>query len=727
MDEYKIDNDFFNDNYHEEVKNTLIKSIDSEEKAPDYNEINEDIFTYSSNKSDSPQKDVSHYTITQNKTQIPIPIPINYSNKKSNIINNNENSFLDSPQKQNEYNMNEDISGISLLKELEEQWNNIEKQKINYYNRNRGDESTNNNSKYNNNNSHEKFKYIKDMVECKKNKFLALRQKSKNERNNDHDIEQYFLTKFKEMEKYKIIDKNLKEKIEIRQQEKIYEKKMEHKNKKNINNNDDNYYDLNQNQNQSQSVNENYNINNNYVNDNNNYYNENENENEIIEEYENDNIQPQIREEIIQDKKRNNYNKKSFLQNEENDNKINNYQEQNNFYDNNKMPELEDLIYETPARNSNNFNNNTNNNNDILEKIRNNNNYNNNFNYNNNYNEEIENEDNNNSDVLNKIDKSNISGKLVEKMKDLFEEIKGDNNPKMHNQFKYNTIKKAINPTSKGILGINNINIINNNYTDNKILMNIRNSNSNRNNNKTINDANKTINDANKSINLNFNYNNYDNNYLSNIKNDNQNNSLMNNNNQNFQIFENNKDKYSNQNEILINKDISFHSKNEISNGLSCLEKNFDDILKQIKSGFNTSKANKNSIKLNFFNNNNNFISNNNENEQFPELDKYFEELSKEAKLKVKQGKMFDNQKYQQENKIENNTNIYNKYNKIQNKNKNKNTFKQRLIEINKDLNNYQKKEENIDIYKRKDIFRNKNINAINHQRSLSEFRGFPI
>ena len=137
--------------------------------------------------------------------------------------NNNSNSFIESPQKQNNLNLNEDISGISLLKELEDQWNIIEKQKKDYNNRIKGDESTNSNSKINGYNYHEKFKYIKDMVECRKNKFLSMRLKAKSNRNNDHDIEQFFLTKFKEMEKYKIMDKSLKEKIEIRQKEKMYE------------------------------------------------------------------------------------------------------------------------------------------------------------------------------------------------------------------------------------------------------------------------------------------------------------------------------------------------------------------------------------------------------------------------------------------------------------------------------------------------------------------------
>ena len=697
----KLDNNFHNYNYQEEI-NPLIKSIDSEEKAPDYNEINEDIFTYSTNKSESPQKDFSNYLNNQNKSQI----QINYSNKKYNNNNindnfnyNNENSFLDSPQKQNDYNLNEDISGISLLKELEEQWNNIEKQKLNYYNKNKGDESTNSNSK-NINNSQEKFKYIKDMVECKKNKFLTLRQKAKNIRNNDHEIEQYFLTKFKEMEKYKIIDNNIKEKIEIRQQEKIREQKNnDYNNNYNNDNNDDNYYE--------ENVNDNFNLNNNDINDNNNNYNENENERQY-ESYEKE--QQQIQEELIQEKNINNLKKKSFIQNEEDDeinyNQINNNnnQENNNYYDDNKIPELDDLVYETPARNSNNFNYYEN-----KENIKNN-----NYNYNYNYNEEIDNQENQENqenegslDYLNKIDKSKISGKLIEKMKDIFEEINRKNNKKNinENKNKFINIKKTINSSRKGILGINNINIINNNYTDNNILMNIKNNNSNRNNNNNINN---NINDANKSINLNFNYNNY----LNNIKNNNQNTSFNNNN--NLPIYDNNKDM---QNDI--NKDINNYSKNEVINGLSCLEKNFDDIMKQIKSGY---KTNKNIKKLNLFENNN-YLTINKENEQIPEIDKYFEELSNEAKLKVKQGKIIENQIIKNNN-YQNNSKIFNRI-VNNNKKQNNNIFKQKMLEINNNLNNFQIKEGKNEVSKRTDIF--KNINITNHQRSLSEFKMFPI
>ena len=97
----------------------------------------------------------------------------------------------------NNINVNEDISGISLLKELEDQWNNIEKQKN--INKNKNDESTYSNSKSNNN--IDKFKYIVDMVEIKKNKFISTTEKKRQERNNDNEIEEYLITKLKEMEK----------------------------------------------------------------------------------------------------------------------------------------------------------------------------------------------------------------------------------------------------------------------------------------------------------------------------------------------------------------------------------------------------------------------------------------------------------------------------------------------------------------------------------------------
>ena len=690
MEDEELDNDFLVDNFQEEIKDSQIFKSESgnDEKSPDYNEINDDILQYSTNKNESPPKNYSKFENKQNIFQI------NYSNKKNNTNNlnynyTNENYFLESPHKQNNFNLNEDISGISLLKELEDQWNSIEKQKMNYYNKNKEDESTNNNTK--NNINYEKFKYIKDMVECKKNKFLSIRQKAKNIRDNDQEIEQFFLIKFKEMEKYKIMDNNLKKKIEIRQQEKIYEDRMNQINIKN--NNDDKEYD------------------------------------DITQNYENENNQ--------QERKNNLLNKKSFLQNdvEEVYNNKNNYFPQQNhqdiFYVNNENPELDDLIYETPAR-SNNFDNE-----EIIENIKNNKDYkdytyNLNYNYNVN-NEEIQNKDNNlNLDIINKSEKNKVSVKLVEKMKNLFNEI--NNKENQNNKFEqiinknnnYNNDKNS--KLESGVLGINNIN----NYKNN-ILTNIRNANSHRiDNNK--------INDANKSINLNFNYNNYSNNNNNNIKYENLNSSNTKNSSQYSQYLQkylyNNQNHSINQSDISINKDkdINKYIQNDYNNnnnnnnktGLSCLQQNFDSIMKQIKSGgsiSNTNKSNKNQKKFKLFENENNrFIKE--ENNESQELDKYFEELSKEAILKVKQNKGYDKPSLQnkyQENKIkikiEENSDMLNKF--LNEMNHNKNKFKQRMIALNNNLNNIKIDKIN-DSYQREQLYGN---NTNRHQRSLSGFK----
>ena len=657
MKEDELDNnDYFNDNFQQELKNSQVfkTEYDNEEKAPDYNEINDDIFQYSLNKSQSSQKD---YLNNQNKT------PINYLNKECNsnindfnlnsinFDNNNKNSFSNSPQRQIIDNNNEDISGISLLKELEEQWNNIEKQKMNYYNRNKGDESTISDTK--NYMTNEKFKYIKDMVECKKSKFLSLRQKAKNIRNNDHDIEQFFLNKFKEMEKYKITDKNLKEKIEIRQKEKLKEEQMNQKNfdyNNNENINDENYFDE-----QNQNNNENY------INEDN-FYEENQNI---------DNNQ----QEINQDNNNIIFNKQPYYQNDEDEINYN----QINDYENNQSPELDDLIYETPAR-TNNFGN------EILEKIR-----------DNNYNEVIQNELKNDRENNNIPENKSVSGKLMKKMKNLYDEINGQNyQPKKYELKENNNNNKKFESLETGVLGINNINIINNNFTDNNYLMNIKNVNRSNTN---------KINDANKSINLNFNYNNnYDNTIVNNNKyTNNQNYSFSFNNIQNYQIYEPNQNKSFVQNELLLNKDINRFPKNENNNGLISLEQNFDNIMKQIKSN----KANKTPIRLNLFENDN-INSTKEENGKSSEFDKYFEELTKEAKLNIKKGKtnenmirINNNEENKIKKKIEENSEILNKF--VNDLNINKNKFKQRMLEINNNLNNIKIKDEINNSFNRKD------------------------
>ena len=212
-EEYEQNDSNIND-FQEELNNDFKQ--ESMNNSEEENELEDDTYQYIADIKEMAQKDFSKYInkqLTPNRTA---------NNKLVNNLNfkyTNENYIFESSKKQNISNTNEDISGISLLKELEEQWNNVEKQKN--YNKNKNDESTYSNSKSNYN--YDKFKYITDIVELKKNKFLNLRQKAKKERNEDQEIEQYFLNKLNEMEKYKIIDEDLKKKIEIRQQEKFNE------------------------------------------------------------------------------------------------------------------------------------------------------------------------------------------------------------------------------------------------------------------------------------------------------------------------------------------------------------------------------------------------------------------------------------------------------------------------------------------------------------------------
>ena len=220
MQEEFENNDSLVNNFQEDIKKESMNNTEEE------NELDEDIFQYTPNIREIAQKDFSKYI-----------------NKELTPNNNNKNDFLNNLnfKYSNDINLNEDISGISLLKDLEEQWNNIEKQKKIFINKNnKNDESTYSNSKSNNN--FDKYKIIYDMVELKKNKFFSLREKAKKERNEDKDIEQYFLEKLKEMEKYKIIDEDLKQKIEIRNQEKnkeeAYEEQEENNELNQLNDND---------------------------------------------------------------------------------------------------------------------------------------------------------------------------------------------------------------------------------------------------------------------------------------------------------------------------------------------------------------------------------------------------------------------------------------------------------------------------------------------------------
>ena len=650
MDDVDIDNEFLNDNFQEEIKNTQSLKSDSYNNEENLYELNDDTFQISTNTKDNRTNDYSKL------------------GRQTKSKNNNNNIFMETPQNKSIYNnynninVNEDISGISLLKELEEQWNNIEKQKMSYYNRNKGDESKSTNSNTKNNSKYEKYKYLKEFVELKKNKFLSMRQKAKNIRENDQEIEQFFLIKFKEMEKYKIIDNNLKKQIEIRQQEKMNEDMNQNTDDNNYNENNYENYEKND---SNQNIKDKYQLNYNYDD----FNNANEYNNKYNKYYE---------DEKSQQRTNNIFNKKSYIQNN------NNPGNKNIFYENigSGNPELDDLIYETPARNNNNilYNNQINDKNMIQ-------NMNMNMNLNN-----IEENKNNNISIQNiyKSQKNLISGKLIEKMKNLFEEINGQNSQRSKNEAKMNSnnnIRKQTNSYESGVLGINNISIINHDYTDNDILMNIRNtSNANTTKNKNKKDIN-LIGDSNKSININLNFD-----YSNNIMNNSTNYNKYKNKDSSF-IKNNNIEKSMNDNSINISKNIFIQENND---ELSSLQKNFDDIMNKIKSGYNNVNSTKNSNKYNLMDNNDNNGINNDDNED-REFDKYFEELSKEAKIKVKQNKggVGENQvnKYEfgsGENKIKNKIKESSEYlNKfVSEMNQNKNRFKQRMMAINNNLNN---------------------------------------
>ena len=517
MEEEFENNDSLINNFQEELKNSK-DDFKKEETI-----LDEEIFQYTPNLKEIAKKDFSRYI---NKQLTP-------NKNKNDLVNNLNFKYT------NDYNMNLDISGISLLKELEEQWNNIEKQKnisINNKN-NKNDESTYSNSK--SNTIFDKFKYITEMVEIKKNKFISSREKAKKERNDDKEIENYFLNKLKEMDKYKIIDEELKKNIEIRQEQK---------------NNEDNYYNQQENEN---------NINNNI------------NDNENIE----------IR-----------------------------------------TPALEDLVYETPARVNNYINE-----------------------YDN------DNEDNVNIDNMNtRQEKNMMSGKLFNKMKNLYKEINGENNEENMEQN---------NSNESGVFGINNFNIKTDKNEENIILKNIRN-----NNNIIINENNGNINDANKSISLNFNFINKNKNFVQKYE-------------QNKFIKYNDIIRYTNDknniNLIAPKENLNiFKDKNRMT--LSGLQENFDEILKNVKSNHNT-----NNISL--FNNNQ---IKDEDYEDKEEFDKYFQDLSNEAKSNIRKNKNISEpySKNKILKKIEENSFILNEY--ISGNSQNKNIFKQRMKDLNNNFNN---------------------------------------
>ena len=517
MEEEFENNDSLINNFQEELKNSK-DDFKQEETI-----LDEEIFQYTPNLKEIAKKDFSRYI---NKQLTP-------NKNKNDLVNNLNFKYT------NDYNMNLDISGISLLKELEEQWNNIEKQKnisINNKN-NKNDESTYSNSK--SNTIFDKFKYITEMVEIKKNKFISSREKAKKERNDDKEIENYFLNKLKEMDKYKIIDEELKKNIEIRQEQK---------------NNEDNYYNQQENEN---------NINNNI------------NDNENIE----------IR-----------------------------------------TPALEDLVYETPARVNNYINE-----------------------YDN------DNEDNVNIDNMNtRKEKNMMSGKLFNKMKNLYKEINGENNEENMEQN---------NSNESGVFGINNFNIKTDKNEENIILKNIRN-----NNNIIINENNGNINDANKSISLNFNFINKNKNFVQKFE-------------QNKFIKYNDIIRYTNDknniNLIAPKENLNiFKDKNRMT--LSGLQENFDEILKNVKSNHNT-----NNISL--FNNNQ---IKDEDYEDKEEFDKYFQDLSNEAKSNIRKNKNISEpySKNKILKKIEENSFILNEY--ISGNSQNKNIFKQRMKDLNNNFKN---------------------------------------
>ena len=617
MEEEFENNDSIVNNFQQDIKNSQVNfKQESNDNMDEENEFEDNTFQYIANIREIAKKDFSKYIskeLTPNKH-----LKNNFNPNLNFKYSSTENYLMESPKKEENINMNEDVSGISLLKELEEQWNNIEKQKNN--NKNKIDESTYSNSKSNNN--IDRFKYVVDMIEIKKHKFISMRQKAKKERNDDHDLEQYFLMKLKEMDKYKITDENLQKKIEIRQQEKNNGNIYEQNNDKN---DQDNYYE-NENEN-------NYN-NNEYINNN---YNDNINNN-IGFNFSNEDT----------------FNKKQYLQRKENLN---------------KSPELEDLVYETPAR-TNGFDKNI----ISLEQ--------------NNY--ENENEDNVNIGNISRPEKSAISEKLFGKIKNLYQELNYDEN-KETNMISNND---KTNSYESGVLGINNINLNGNKYEENIILRNIKNNNSEIGN----------INDANKSINLNFNYMNIKNQRTPNL---------------NIQKYEQNK--YSqktvatytpDKNLIKIKENLNlFKDKDRMT--LSGLQENFDEILKNVKS--HNDKNNKNN--LNLFNDR--FNISNEDNDEKEDLDKYFDELTKEAKSNIQKNKGISNPNTKINNKkenkilqkIEENSKIINNY--MDEMNQNRNKFKQRIFELNNNLNNIRNKDDINNSFQENKFYGFQNINKI--------------
>ena len=252
-------------------------------------------------------------------------------------------------------------------------------------------------------------------------------------------------------------------------------------------------------------------------------------------------------------------------------------------------------------------------------------------------------------------EKNMMSGKLFNKMKNLYKEINGENNEENMEQN---------NSNESGVFGINNFNIKTDKNEENIILKNIRNNN----NNIIINENNGNINDANKSISLNFKFINKNKNFVQKYE-------------QNKFIKYNDIIRYTNDknniNLIAPKENLNiFKDKNRMT--LSGLQENFDEILKNVKSNHNT-----NNISL--FNNNQ---IKDEDYEDKEEFDKYFQDLSNEAKSNIRKNKNISEpySKNKILKKIEENSFILNEY--ISGNSQNKNIFKQRMKDLNNNFNN---------------------------------------
>ena len=146
---------------------------------------------------------------------------------------------------------------------------------------------------------------------------------------------------------------------------------------------------------------------------------------------------------------------------------------------------------------------------------------------------------------------------------------------------------------------------------------------------------------------------------------------------------------------------------------LSGLQENFDEILKNVKS--HNDKNNKNNFNL--FNDR--FNISNEDNDEKEDLDKYFDELTKEAKSNIQKNKGISNPNTKINNKkenkilqkIEENSKIINNY--MDEMNQNRNKFKQRIFELNNNLNNIRNKDDINNSFQENKFYGFQNINKI--------------